>query len=100
MRFANGGGLQLGMIGEQIFLQNFDFVVRKILFVQIGTLLQNNYAEAVGGKFFGQNAASGAGTHDDEIDGVGSFVFGLIDFHFFSASFVAAATAVAGCQPG
>ncbi len=104
-RFAESVGLQLGMIGELIFLQNFDFVVREVFFLEVGALFEHHDTEAVGGKFFGQNATGGARTDDYEIDGIGSFVGGLIDFHFWSASFLAACfddavTEPAGCQPG
>jgi len=39
-RFAKSVGLQLGMIGELIFLQNFYFVVPRNLLVQVGDLVQ------------------------------------------------------------
>src|SRR5438874_2140968 len=104
-RFANGGGLQLGMIGEQIFLQNFYFVVRKIGFGEVRPLLKNYNAETIGGKFLGENAASSAGTDDDEVDGFRIFVLGLIDLHFLFVSAAgslvdARCVALAGCQPG
>ena len=99
-RFSKGIGLQFGMIGEQVFLQNFDFIVRKIGFGKVRALFEDDDAEAVGGKFFGEHAARGAGPHDDEVHGIGSFVLGLIDLHCLSASFFAERAAGAACQPG
>ena len=88
------------MIGEQVFLKNFDFVVRKIGFGKVRPLFEDDDAEAVGGKFFGEHAARGAGPHDDKVHGLGSFVLGLIDLHCLSASFSTERAAGAACQPG
>ena len=93
--------LQLGMIRQQVFLQNFDFIVNKIFFDEIRPLLENHNAETVGGKFFRKNAAGRAGTHNDKIDCFRSLVLGLRGFHGLSGSFVAATCVTfAGCQPG
>src|ERR1700719_1933443 len=45
---AKSSGLQLGMIGQQVFAQNFYFVVRVVRFGEIRPLLQHHYAESVG----------------------------------------------------
>ena len=97
-RLAESIGLQLGMIGEQIFLQHFDFVVDEIFgFVEVRPLFEHHDAETVGGKFLGQNAAGGAGTNDHKIDDVGSLVFGLIGRHCLS-SFRGASGAIRCCE--
>src|SRR5437899_12413297 len=98
-RFAKSVGLQFGMIGEQVFLQNLDFVVREIGFGKVRTLFEDDDAEAVGGKFFGEHAARGAGPHYDKVHGLGSFVLGLIDLHCLSAFFTDR-WAGAAWQPG
>ena len=86
----------MGLIGQEIFVEDFYFVVSEIGFGEIRALLENDDAEAVGGKLLGQDAAGGAGADDDEIDFVGSLVLGLVGPHvlFFSAS------GGLGCQPG
>ena len=81
------------MVGELVLSQGFDFVVREICFRQIGPLLQDNHAKAVGRKFLGEDSAGSAGAYDHKIDFIGSFVLGLVDHHFLSASFGM------GCQP-
>ncbi len=48
-RFAKCIGLQLGMIGEQVFVEDLDFVVREIRFGEVGTLFKDHDAETVGG---------------------------------------------------
>ena len=66
------------MIGQKIFLEDFDFVVNEIRFGEVRTLLEHDDAKAVAGKFLGQDAAGGARTDDDEIDFVGRLVLGLL----------------------
>ena len=59
-----------------------DFVVLEILFAQVGTLLQNHYAEARSGKFLGHDAARPARADDQEIDFFGRLVL----LHSFSCA--------------
>src|ERR1700682_31428 len=75
-RLAEGSGLQLGLVGEQIFADDFFFVMDEVGLGEVRTLLENDNAESVGGKLFGEDAAGSSGTDDDEINFVGSFVFG------------------------
>src|SRR5256885_14676611 len=44
---AEGTGLQLGMIGQKVFANNLDFVVREIGFGEVRALLKDHDAEAV-----------------------------------------------------
>jgi len=78
--FTESIGLQLGVIGEQILLQNFDFVVDEIIFCEVGPLFENDYAEAVAGQFLGENAAGGTGADDYKIDFVGGAIFRCFDW--------------------
>src|ERR1700676_2213537 len=94
-RFAERSGLQLRLIGQQIFADDFGFVVDEVGLSEVRTLLENHDAEAVGGKLLGHNAAGRAGTDDDEIDFVGSFVFRKIGRHALDFS----ASGGLGCQP-
>ena len=70
----------------------------EIGFGQVRTLLEDNDAEPVGGKLFGQDTPSGARTDNDKVHFVGGLVFGLVYVHFFSASFMSAFAATS--QPG
>src|SRR6267154_4998380 len=87
-RFAERSGLELGLVGEEIFVDNFYFVVNEIGFGEIGTLLEHDDAKAVGGKLLGHDPAGGAGADDYEIDFVGSLIFRRVESHalVFSAS--------------
>ncbi len=93
-RLANRSRLKLWVVGELVLGKDFDFVVCEIGLGQIGALLENNHAKAIGGKFLGQDAAGRAGAYDDEVHLIRSIVFGLLYGHFFSASFAP------GSQPG
>ncbi len=62
---------------------------------EVGTLLENDDAEAVGGELLGHDAAGSAGADDDEIDFVGRFVFREIGSHALAFS----ASGGLGCQP-
>ena len=97
-RFANRRRLLLGMIGELVQRQNFDFVVREIGFAQVRALLKDHDAKTVRRKLFSQNAAGSAGADDHEIHFVRSLVLGLVHGHFFSASFISSFAATS--QPG
>ena len=92
-RLAEGVRLKLRMIGELVQCQNFDFVVVKIGFRQVRALLQHNDAKPVRRKFLSDDPAGCTGADDDKVHFVGSFVFGLVNGHFLSASFAP------GCQP-
>src|SRR6266436_1344869 len=94
-RLAERGGLKFGLVGQQILADDFHFVVDEIGLGQIRTLFQNDDAKAVFGEFLGHDATSGAGADDDEIDFVGSFVFGKIELH----ALVFSASGGLGCQP-
>ncbi len=82
------------MIGELVLGPNFDFIMGEIGFRKIGTLFENHHPESVSRELFSKNATCRAGADNDEVHFIRSFVFGLIDSHFFSASFVAVS------QPG
>ncbi len=45
--FTEGIRLQFGMIREQVFLQDFDFVVREIGFREVGALLEDDNTKTV-----------------------------------------------------
>jgi hypothetical protein len=45
--FAEGVGLQLGVIGKQIFVQNFYFVMGEVGFGEIGHLFQDQDAKSI-----------------------------------------------------
>ena len=92
-RLAERIRLKFRMVGELVLGQDFDFVVAKIGFRQVRALLQDNHAKTVGRKLLGEDAAGRARAHDDKVHFVGSLVVGLVDRHFFSASFAT------GCQP-
>src|ERR1700730_6350440 len=94
-RFAEGSGLKLGLVGEQIFVEDFYFVVDEIGFGEIWPLFKYDDAKTVGGKFLGHDAASGAGANDNEIDFVGRFVFRQIGLH----ALVFSGSGGLGCQP-
>ncbi len=80
--FAKGIGLQLGMIGEQILLENFYFVMDEILFREVRPLFENYHAETVSGQLFGENASGSARTDDDKIHFVGGSIFWRRQFSF------------------
>ncbi len=94
-RFAEGSGLKLGLVGEQVFADDFYFIVDEIGFGQIRTLLEDDDAEAVSGELLGHDAACSARADDDEIDFVRRFVFGEIGVHALDFP----ASGGLGCQP-
>src|SRR5712672_1825077 len=47
-RFAERGGLKRGLVGEEIFVDDFYFVVNEIGFGEIGTLLKHDDTKAIG----------------------------------------------------
>src|SRR6267154_6255248 len=94
-RFAERGGLELGLVGEEIFVDDFYFVVNKIRLGEIRALLEHDDAKAVGGKLLGHDAAGGSGADDYEIDFIGSFIFRRVDSH----ALVFSASGGFGCQP-
>src|SRR5216683_2316119 len=74
-RLAERSGLKFGLVGEEIFFDDFYFVVDEVGLGQIRALFQNDDAEAVFGELLGHDAAGSARADDDEIDFVGRFVF-------------------------
>ena len=93
-RLSKRTGLQHRMVGEQVFLQNFDLVVDKIRLPQVRTLLQHHHAKSIRGQRLGQNATGSAGANDHEIDFVGVLVLDLGCGHFVCGA------GLSGCQPG
>ncbi len=93
---AESVGLKLGMIGEEIFAEDFYLVVSKVGLGEVGPLLEHDYAKTVRRKLLGKDAAGRAGADDDEVDFVGGFVLGLVGPH----DLVLSACPEGGCQPG
>src|SRR5712672_31192 len=94
-RFAERSGLELGLVGQEIFVDNFYFVVNEIGFGEIRALLKHDDAKSVGGKLLSHDAAGGSGADDYEIDLVGGFIFRCVDSH----ALVFSASGGLGCQP-
>src|SRR3984893_4559202 len=94
-RFAEGSGLQLWLVGEQILVEDFYFVVDEVGFGEVRALLEDDDAEAVGGKCLGNDPASSPGADNNEIDFVGRFVSRQIGLH----ALVFPASGGLGCQP-
>src|SRR6202022_432066 len=77
-RFAEGSGLQLWLVGEQILVEDFYVVVDEVGFGEVRAMLEDDAAEAVGGKFLGRDAASSHEGDNNESVLVGRFVCGQI----------------------
>ncbi len=88
--------LELGVIGEEVFVKDFDFVVREVGFGEIRALFQHDHAKSVFGQFLGKNATGCAGPHDDKVYFVGGLVFRLLGGHDLALSEAPGA----GCHPG
>src|SRR5260370_42459049 len=93
-RFAERSGLELGLVGEEIFVDDFYFVVNEIGFREIGALLKHDDAKTVSGKLFVHDAAGGSGADDYAIDFVGGFIFRRV----YSHALVLSAYGGLGCQ--
>ncbi len=85
--FGLAEGLLLLVIHQRTEGGLLVLVVREVAFVKKWSLLEDHYTESIGGKFFGEDAARGTRSDDDEIDSIRGAVFGLNDLaHFFSSA--------------
>ena len=74
-------GCVLRMIRQQVFVENLDFVVRKIRFGQVRSLLQHHDAKSVLRKFLRDDPAGRARSDDDEIHLIRCLVLRHVERH-------------------